>query len=358
MLENVKCRLEEFFASKKPLIKSTAIITAVTIAITALITLSVKTFKIFDGEKVYTVRSFNTSVVDAIDGLSLKLDKYKIMHTNVDNLCTNVEIAYTFPVHITRGDNTVTVDFVGGTVEQALNEAGYQVDQYDFVEPKADTVITKTTYIDYTDIDYVSGSYKEVIPHKTENVYSNCYKNGTVTVKEGCDGVQEVKYTEKIVNGVSQGKTVTSVNVVSAMVNTQKIFGTHVISGNNILSTAVKCVSTLKPSAPIELNENGIPVKYKSMRKARATAYTYTGNNCSTGVAPQPGYIAVNPKVIPYGTKMYIKSSDGKYIYGYAVAADTGGFIKKYPTGVDLFMATRSDCVNFGVRTVEIYILE
>ena len=75
-------------------------------------------------------------------------------------------------------------------------------------------------------------------------------------------------------------------------------------------------------------------------------------------MAPQPGYIAVNPTVIPYGTKMYIKTADGSVIYGYAVAADTGGFIKKYPNGVDLFMSTESACRSFGVRNVEIYILE
>ena len=55
---------------------------------------------------------------------------------------------------------------------------------------------------------------------------------------------------------------------------------------------------------------------------------------------------------------MYIKTADGSVIYGYAVAADTGGFVKNHPTGVDLFMSTRSACVNFGVRNVEIYILE
>ena len=90
----------------------------------------------------------------------------------------------------------------------------------------------------------------------------------------------------------------------------------------------------------------------------KATAYTYTGNNCSTGVAPQPGYIAVNPKIIPYGTKMYIKSCDGKYTYGYAVAADTGGFVKRAPTNVDLFFSSLSACYQFGARNVEIYILE
>ena len=91
--------------------------------------------------------------------------------------------------------------------------------------------------------------------------------------------------------------------------------------------------------------------------KVRATAYTHTGNRCSTGVKPQPGYIAVNPKVIPYGTEMFIKTTDGKYIYGYAVAADTGGFIKRHPTGIDLFFDTEKECINFGVRTAEIYIL-
>ncbi|MBR6564176.1 MAG: 3D domain-containing protein, partial [Clostridia bacterium] len=59
----------------------------------------------------------------------------------------------------------------------------------------------------------------------------------------------------------------------------------------------------------------------------------------------------------PYGTEMFIKTTDGKYIYGYAVAADTGGFIKRHPTGIDLFFDTEKECINFGVRTAEIYIL-
>ena len=89
----------------------------------------------------------------------------------------------------------------------------------------------------------------------------------------------------------------------------------------------------------------------------RATAYTYTGNNCATGVAPKPGYIAVNPKVIPYGTKMFIKTTDGKYIYGYAVAADTGGFVATRPTNFDLYFPTESQCTEFGRRNIEVYVL-
>ena len=71
-----------------------------------------------------------------------------------------------------------------------------------------------------------------------------------------------------------------------------------------------------------------------------------------------PGRVAVNPKQIPYGTKMYIVSSDGKYVYGYSVAADTGGFTwNGSGTLIDLYMYSYADCVNFGRRTVEVYIL-
>ena len=113
-----------------------------------------------------------------------------------------------------------------------------------------------------------------------------------------------------LVNGVSSEKTVTGEVILEEAVNTIKTVGTKKVqqaAAAVTTSSSVKCISTLTPSSPIQLDKNGVPVKYKSKMTARATAYTYTGNNCSTGVAPQPGYIAVNPKVIPYGTKMYIK---------------------------------------------------
>ena len=167
---------------------------------------------------------------------------------------------------------------------------------------------------------------------------------------EGKNGLKEITYTEKLVNGESVKKEVTKTVTLTKAVAKTVTVGTKTSKNKGN-------VSTLSPKKEIELDENGVPVNYKSKMTVRATAYTHTGNRCSTGVKPQPGYIAVNPKVIPYGTEMFIKTTDGKYIYGYAVAADTGGFIKKHPTGVDLFFNTQAECVNFGVRTAEIYIL-
>ena len=88
-----------------------------------------------------------------------------------------------------------------------------------------------------------------------------------------------------------------------------------------------------------------------------STAYCIPGGITSTGKVAQAGYIAVDPKEIPYGTQMYIVSADGNYIYGYCIAADTGSYIYDVDWTVDLFMNSTEQCVNWGRRDIIIYIL-
>ncbi len=332
-----------------------ALLSVAAILATALLFGTVNTFTITDGEKTHKVHTLSTEVESAIKVAGFNCEKYKVLSVNAANGTTHINIAYKFPVYITTGDATVETYAIKSTVGEILKEAGYSVDEFDMVEPSIDTVLGDTAYIDYTNIDYVTGSYTEAIPHTIKNVYSQKMDEGTTTLKAGVDGEEQVNYTAKVVNGVTVETVVDSRITLSAPIDGVKTIGTKKAAVTT--SESVKTISTL--SAPtIELDANGNPVNYKNKMTVQATAYTYTGNNCSTGVAPQPGYIAVNPKVIPYGTKMYIKTPDGSYTYGYAVAADTGGFIKSRPTNVDLFMSSRAACTAFGRRNVEIYILE
>ena len=317
---------------------------------------TVNTFTVTDGKNTHKVHTLSTDVSDAITVAGFNSEKYKVLSVSAIDNITNISLAYKFPVYITVGDKTVETFAIESTVADILKNAGYSVDHHDMVEPSLDTVISDTAYIDYTNIDYISGSYTEVIPCTVKTVYSSKLEAGATTLSEGKDGEQQVNYTAKVVNGVTVETVVESRVTLTAAVNGTKTIGTKKAAVKT--SENVKSVSTLKPDAAIELDENGNPVNFKKHITVQATAYTYTGNRCSTGVAPQPGYIAVNPKVIPYGTKMYIKSSDGSYIYGYAVAADTGGFIKSRPNNVDLFMSSKAACTAFGRRNVEIYILE
>ena len=89
-----------------------------------------------------------------------------------------------------------------------------------------------------------------------------------------------------------------------------------------------------------------------------ATAYTddiasqgkWIGQT-ATGMKPQVGVVAVDPKVIPLGTKLYVEG------YGEAIAGDTGGAIKG--KRIDLFMATRGQAMEYGRRkNVKVKILD
>ena len=70
-----------------------------------------------------------------------------------------------------------------------------------------------------------------------------------------------------------------------------------------------------------------------------------------------PGHIAVDPKEFPYGTELYVVSADGSYVYGYCIAADTGGFVSMGNTDIDLYMDNEQMCRDWGNRGVKIYVL-
>ena len=70
-----------------------------------------------------------------------------------------------------------------------------------------------------------------------------------------------------------------------------------------------------------------------------------------------PGHIAVDPEEYPYGTELYIVSADGSYVYGYCIAADTGGFVEMGNTDVDLYLNNEDMCYNWGNRDIIIYVL-
>jgi 3D (Asp-Asp-Asp) domain-containing protein len=129
--------------------------------------------------------------------------------------------------------------------------------------------------------------------------------------------------------------------------------GNGVTQANNVSS-----ISKLDAPNDLLLDAEGKPLKYSSKKTLHCTAYTHTGNKMSTGKYPKPGYVAVDPREIPYGTKMYITSADGKYVYGYAIAADTGGFIYNSRTDLDLFLDSESQCVTFGRRDMIVYFVD
>ena len=101
----------------------------------------------------------------------------------------------------------------------------------------------------------------------------------------------------------------------------------------------------------------GNTVSYSSMLSGTCTAYSVPGGTTSLGWDAVYGVVAVDPNIIPYGTKMYITSPDGSVVYGYGVAGDTGGACMAGDIIADLCYNTIEECSQIGRRTMNIYIL-
>lgn len=158
-------------------------------------------------------------------------------------------------------------------------------------------------------------------------------------------------------------QTPTSAAAVNADDTTTKVTAEAVstsvvrVEKPHVLAQTVEAMSEKAVPDDLYLDEDGIPIGYTKKITGKATAYSGYGLT-STGRTTMQGSVAVNPKIIPYGTRMWIVSDDGKYVYGYSVAEDTGGFIYWNNAPIaDLFMYSEDECNEFGRRNVTIYIL-
>lgn len=105
-----------------------------------------------------------------------------------------------------------------------------------------------------------------------------------------------------------------------------------------------------KPLAPIMTPEVSRGVVRERTLTMEVTAYTHTGKQTASGTWPKHGTIAAD-KNLPFGTRIYIPT----YNF-YGIVTDRGSLIKG--NKLDIFMDSRTDCINFGRKTLEVKILE
>lgn len=216
----------------------------------------------------------------------------------------------------------------------------------------AAAIFTGTTAIAYDDkmpaseyaAEYTSTTtVQEVVPRNIIRKANDTLVRGeTVTIQEGSDGLHEVEYRISYTGAEETGRTELSRQVLVEAVDKIVEYGT---------AESVE-----------EANANSLGFEYKYVIECTATAYDPSpeenggyGGMSATGVPLQKGVIAVDPKVIPLGSRVYIEALDGSWSYGYAVAADTGGAIKG--NRVDLLFLTKSECYQFGRRACRVYVL-
>ncbi|MCL2107201.1 MAG: ubiquitin-like domain-containing protein [Oscillospiraceae bacterium] len=262
-----------------------------------------------------------------------------------------IERAFDIAVLDEKEDYSLTL--TSGTVAQALELCGVVLVDEDYVEPGGDTLLEPGMTIHVYRVSYKERKVNsEIAYEKTTKKDAKLELGMTRVERKGEYGEKEEIFQDKYINGERVSSLLLQETILKQPVAEIKIQGTKHVK----LVPGLTPISKLSPPASLQLKD-GVPTSYTDIIVGTAKAYS-GDSSTAVGIKPKPGYIAVNPKQIPYGTQLWIVSNDGKYVYGYAIAADTGGFVKTNSCTVDLYMDTVSQCYQWGHRGVTIYVLD
>ena len=310
---------------------------------------------------VFTQIECAGTVADLLSELCVTVEEGQLISVPSDTVLYNgliVKLTNAYHVNVTADGVTNALLIGEGTVADALQQANISLGENDEVRPALTDVLYDNLDITVYRVTYTERTVNETIAFAKKTVKSSAmYKGESAVTQAGENGEKTVTYCDKIVDGVYASSEVLSETVLKEAVPQITTVGTKQKAvAVASLRNGGKPISELAQPASLQI-ENGAPTEYKQIITGKAAAYTAApGSKTASGRTVQPGYIAVNPNQIPYGSELWIVSTDG-IVYGYAIAADTGGFVKKGKFTVDLFMNTESECRQWGSRDVVIYVL-
>ena len=260
-----------------------------------------------------------------------------------DGLVINIDKAYKIPVNYAGEEESVWT--TGGTVGEVLSENDFKIKKSDKVNPAKKEQVTKNTEIEVTKVTKDTIVEKEATNFEVkEEKNSKLEKGKTNVIQKGRKGSVEKTYELVLENG----KEVERKEVDKEVLKKPK---------NKIVSVGTKSKPKLKKT---KQSPSNVSSKSGGQTKTmQATAYTAKCDTGCTGITatgqnlnanPNKKVIAVDPSVIPLGSRVYVEG------YGEAIAGDTGGDIKG--NRIDLHFPDKSSANSFGRKNVTVRIID
>lgn len=301
-----------------------------------------------NGGDTQVVHLAKGTVTDALKKAEITLAEDEISVPAPDSKITGdteINIYKTKTVSVTADGKTKDVKLALVNVYDALNYSGYEVDDDDILSTSHSDDVENINAVTIKRVTYKTESTKEKIAYDTVKKNSDKVELGETKVKtKGKDGEKIVTREVKYIDGKKSSDKVVAEKRIKEPVDKVVLVGTKGAATSGGAGTFT--------------DSNGATVAYSQMLTGSGTAYTApAGAGTATGVPAYHGGVAVNPNIIPYGSKLYIVSTDGSFVYGYATAVDTGGALMDGSAIVDCFYNTYDECVNFGRRDVNVYVI-
>ena len=287
--------------------------------------------------KTKTVFTYEKTVGDFLEKEGIVLKNKDLVSPSLDKeIDKDMKIVISSPksYHIKDGKKTIIAEASGYTVADVLDNLDIKLNKLDRVSLPLDEIAKEGMEIKIDRVVVENLENKIEIPFETESRENKDMFEGekkVITKGEVGQKIESLKNT--YVNGILETTEVLKSEItkdpVKEVVEVGTKKGTQAPNGKNAKRVIVM----------------------------QATAYDPTaGSKTAMGTRARVGAVAVDPKVIPLGSKLYIESMDGFPTYGYATAEDTGGAIKG--NRIDLFYNSNAEANRFGRRNVKVYVLD
>lgn len=325
-----------------------------------------KTLYIQDGNDVLVFQTLGGTVKEILAMNEIELEEDDIIYPSLNVKVHNrmrLEIKRAIDVTVETNEQQQTLLMYNGTVADALKEAGIEYDADDIIEPALDAELADGVNISFDSVELKTVTEEVVVEYETEYRETPTVLKGMYALpQKGKDGLAEVTYEVKYVNGEETSRKAIEEVMIKEPVNRVELHGTGLKradseEGEEESSTNVENPDeqATNPTVP------GTTSTYVESIVAHVTAYTHTGSTTATGTWPRstrtltnPGSCAVVPGTFPYGSLLYVPG------YGYCIAEDTGGF-RHDPdrwNQIDVFMNTVEECITWGrKREWTIYVI-
>lgn len=303
------------------------------------------TYYINDGDRVLVHTTYATDPAEILNEAGVELDSGDTYTTQTVPGASEITIQRRQTITVIRDGVAQEVYSYGETLESLLHRLEWNLTSQEVLSLSLNTQTHHGMTVTISKGETVRENYTVQIPYETVYCQDPTLAEGEeVVLVAGVPGMMACTDLVSYIDGKEVSRSEETRTVTHQPVNALIAVGTAVEQpGQSGTFTT----------------HTGEVVKYLRSYTFKATAYSKYDEGCNdytaTGTKVRYGVVAVDPKVIPLGSQLYIVTNDGVYIYGHAVAEDTGGSIKG--NRIDLYFDTVEECLRFGRRECTVYLL-
>ncbi|MBQ2855188.1 MAG: G5 domain-containing protein [Oscillospiraceae bacterium] len=330
------------------------LVAILSLSVTALLsqTALATTYVITDGDRVVTYTTFCEDPVQILDQAGMDMGEFDTYATEACPEGETITISRGQKITISYHGQTIKAASQGETAGELLRRLQLDVAGEDVVSHDLNTMTWDGMVLSVDRVETIREIYASTMPHAVSHCRDASLPAGREEIlRQGQDGELLCTADVTYVNGRERSREVLSETVTKQPVTEVVGIGTGEAEAEE---------KGLRMEDGYITLPTGEVLTYTHTETVRATAYTHMDKGCglvtATGTDVRWGTVAVDPAFIPYGTRMFIVSEDGDFVYGLATAEDCGGDIRG--DRVDLYMPSFEQCMEFGRQNCTVYFLK